>query len=263
MFSARSLSRWLSGRWALGFLCLAVVTTWCCAEQDAQSEARGAELSVENKRMRFFDDDTGVSLTDSFTLTNSGDASLRILEMSLDAPDGVFEVSLPQLPMTLGPGQTHTTEVTFTPIDCWSNEGELYIRTDTTDPVTVFFRPDDAASDVYVEPDPLDFGRLPVGESKTLTVTIVNPGGCVFSVEVAALVGSTDIRFADVVHTEDLVQEHPGTPLDMQTDKRLEVDIRFSPTEVGLGFATLQMITDHPRGQVISAMITANGVAGE
>ena len=248
---------------AARLLLAALVTACCCGGEESQPAPLTAELSVENGTVHFYDDENGVYHTDAFVLSNTGTASLWVVEMSLDAPEDAFDVETPELPFILNPGQSRTIEVTFTPIDCWSDEGEMLIWTDLDEPTTVYFRPDDAASDVYIEPSDFDFGRLTVGESSTLTATIINPGGCVFTIEEMALSGTTDIRFSGVEDPETEIQPFPDAPISMVDEKQVEVDITYAPTDAALAFSVLYVLTDHPRQDLVRASIVGNAVEAE
>ena len=242
---------------------VALVTACSCGTDEAATEAPTAELSVENGTMHFYDEELGVSHTDAFVLSNTGDAPLTIEDMVLEAPEDAFGVDLPVLPFTLGPRQSRTIEVTFTPVDCWSGEGELVIWSELNDPTTVYFRPKAIVSDVFLEPSLLDFERLTVGESRTLALTIINPGGCVLEIDEMALVGTSDIRFARIDDPGTEVQEYTDVPIGMVDDKRFEVDIVYSPTEAALGFSVLYVLTNHPREDFVRATIVGNAVQAE
>lgn len=221
-------------------------------------------FEVDSTLLKFYDEDTGISLTQSFVISNAGDAPLVVGSMSLDSPGDAFVVEFPELPFQLLPGEMRATDVSFSPTSCYNNEGDIEIEaTGTNERVFVYLRPDNLASEVLIEPDPLEFGRVVVGESVEATVELVNPGGCVEEILSLAVSGTTDIRFTGIEDNGEEVQLHTQTPLRIEAGGRLAVPVTYSPQNERLAFASFFVLSDHPREDVVTGLITGNGVADE
>jgi len=241
------------------------ITGFGCGDEVTPPVVEPAPVfEIDSTLLKFYYDDEGVRLTDSFVITNAGDDRLVVVSMRLTSPGDAFEVEFPETPFQLLPGETQATEVSFRPTSCYNLEGDIEIEaTGTDEPVTVYLRPDNLASDVRIEPDPLEFGRVAIGESVESTMEIVNPGGCVENILSLTVVGTTDIRFTGLADEGEEAQVHTETPLRIEAGGSLSIPITYSPQTERLAFATFYVVSDHPREECLTGLVTGNGVADE
>lgn len=241
---------------------LAWLPTWvACGDDPPPPPEPAPEAGIAPLGLNFLDEEDGPELTQTLFLANVGDAPMSVNSIVLAGPDGMYTISTPDLPFALQPRASAEIVVTYAAPTCFENHGDITIVTSASDdPIIVALRPDARAGDVIIAPDPLEFGEVSVGSSTTQRMTIRNPGSCVFSLQDVALAGTTDIRFVGVEDDGEELQFLPMMPRDLGAGETLDVDIAYSPTSSRISFSTLQVISDHPRREVITASVFATGV---
>jgi Abnormal spindle-like microcephaly-assoc'd, ASPM-SPD-2-Hydin len=177
---------------------LAVAATWCCPVLNA-SVATG-QLTANPTIINFGDVSLGNSQTQSETLSNSNGTTLTISQMWLSGNE--FQLSGPNLPLALAPGQSATFNVTFTPTTGGNIVGAISVIatvSSSQDPninynsaLSIPLSGTGTSPPGVLQPTPssISFGSVQVGSSTTQSETLTNSGNSSVSITQANLTGS-------------------------------------------------------------------------
>ena len=113
-----------------------------------------------------------VGSTASTSVTLTAASNVTVSAVTAPAP---FAVTAPTLPVSLTAGQTLSLPVTYSPTAVGATIGALTVTTDSI-PVTVNLNGTGAMDGFHANSSTLDFGTLPVGLTKTLSVSFTNTG---------------------------------------------------------------------------------------
>lgn len=97
-----------------------------------------------------------------------------------------------------------------------------------------------------MNPQPLDFGAVPIGESKTVASVITNVGNCTLTVNDICISGSEAFQFTETIDGNDVVESSPELPLALEVEDSYQFDVTFSPTEEGDYEAVIVIRSDDP-----------------
>ena len=137
-------------------------------------------IAVTPESIDFDGVEPGTSATETFTIENTGDASLDG-EVSLSDDGSVFSLSSGSGAFALAPGESQAVEVTFTPEAVGTFTGTVAVShnaDNASSPVQIGLTGLATVSPVVaVTPEDVDFGSAVVGTSQTEALTIANTGG--------------------------------------------------------------------------------------
>lgn len=172
----------------------AVLVTGCkCGEQTQQKlpklEVPDSSGMGERTVIDFGSVLVGAKSTATLTLKNSGNAALDVSKLELMAPFAVETA----VPLTVGASSSTDVTLSFSPIAVDQvATGTLTIT--STDPsrgtLTLQLKGKGVSAVAAVNPSPIDFGEVYVGENKKVTVTLVNQGSSALEVSAATLTGA-------------------------------------------------------------------------
>ncbi|MFB6211626.1 MAG: PKD domain-containing protein, partial [Halobacteriales archaeon] len=181
------------------------------------------------------------------TITNNGTAPLMINRTSI-VGDGSDQFQIvTDLPdrMMLGVGKSRTVEVKFAPTQAGGFEPDLQFKTnDPDEPIrTVGLQATALPPLIDIEKDTLDFGNISVSGSKTLNLTVSNPGD-----------SPADLH----IRTTTIVGKNPGdfeiiggsAPFTLAPGESRDVQVRYSPQTSGLRTAQLRIRSDARNSQI-------------
>ncbi|MDX6201629.1 MAG: hypothetical protein QOJ83_1129 [Frankiales bacterium] len=129
---------------------------------------------------------TGAYKTQSVSISNTGTSAVTITGST--APSGAFAATgFPAVGSTLAPGASVSVSVTYTPATAGSDTGSLGVASSAGN-VTVPLTGSAVTGSAHlsITPNPLDFGSVVVGQSKTQTFTIANTGNIQLTLTKAA-----------------------------------------------------------------------------
>jgi hypothetical protein len=202
----------------------------------------------------------GTPLTKSLTVTNTGDAPLDVTPSITGTASADYSIVAAQTTCgaQLAPAATCTIAVQFDPQAIGSRTAALEIPNDTGVNSRVALTGTGAGSVFTVGPNPVTFGNVTRGTTKTQTVTVKNSGSIAFTVT-SAKVTSPDpaVVSAYTVTGTGCV----GTVL--QPGKTCNVSVALRPVTARFYTATLEVAGDKttlPRPGVVKANLTATGV---
>ena len=118
----------------------------------------------------------GTSKTLTETVTNSGSRSITVSKIS--ATGSGFKVQSVSLPLLLDGGQSYTFSVTFAPSSAVASSGSVTVLSDASNPaLTVTLAGSGStAGQLTTSPSSLSFGSVPVGSSKSLSMSLAASG---------------------------------------------------------------------------------------
>jgi urease beta subunit len=201
----------------------------------------------------------GSPLTKTLTVTNTGDAPLDVTPSITGTASADFSIVAAQTTCAqLAPGATCTIAVQFDPQAIGSRTAALEIPNDTGVNSRVALTGTGAGSVFTVGPNPVTFGNVTRGTTKTQTVTVKNSGSLAFTVT-SARVTSPDsaVVSAYTVTGAGCV----GTVL--APGKTCNISVTLKPVTARFYTATLEVAGDKttlPRPGVVKTTLNATGV---
>ena len=147
--------------------------------------AKEAGLSVSPKYLDFPDTQIGQTSQLTWTITNSGNATLTV--SSLTVPDGFSTDFSGWSSKTLDPGTSHTFKVTFSPTEVKTYLDEMVLKSNAANNPEASFK---IGGKCVAAPEPkvtvsrtsLDFPDTQAGQTSELTWTITNSGNATLNV---------------------------------------------------------------------------------
>jgi hypothetical protein len=170
----------LSSRWdrgaVLSLLFLLTVALSGCQLFGGGTRNNGA-LTVSASSMDFGTVVVGSSRQLTDTVTNRAMVAVTISGAS--ASDPSFKVTSPSLPVTLGPGQSATLTITFTPQGAGKPTGKIALTSNLAAAALINLAVSGnalAMGNLNLSPASLSFGNVPLGQSMAKTATLTNSG---------------------------------------------------------------------------------------
>jgi hypothetical protein len=201
----------------------------------------------------------GTPVTKTMTVTNTGDAPLDVTPSITGTASADYSIVAAQTTCAqLAPAATCTIAVQFDPQAIGSRTAALEIPNDTGVNSRVSLTGTGAGSVFTVGPNPVTFGNVTRGTTKTQTVSVKNSGSVAFTVS-SAKVTSPD---AAVVSAYTVTGTGcVGTVL--QPGKSCNISVALRPVTARFYTATLEVSGDKttlPRPGVVTATLNATGV---
>ena len=237
------------------------------ADEDSQteetpSEVPGGSFTIDETLINFGAVIMGKSDTKTVTAGNIGDSELRIITVELDhSSSAEFQIlDAPTEEVVLDPGDTLPITIRYTPINEGADEGLLQFHF-SGDPLKgkveiPVFSQYKGVPNIVVEPDSIDFEKVPVGGSdeKCLTVTneIANEENMVLNV-LSLEYSTVNSGFEGV----DL----PSFPLQILPHESKSLCFRFAPHSPGLHETTLTIVNDDPESEDVNIDDTRKEIA--
>jgi hypothetical protein len=201
----------------------------------------------------------GTPLTKTLTVTNTGDGALDVTPSITGTAAADYSIVAAQTTCAhLAPGATCTIAVRFDPQAIGSRAATLEIPNDTGVNSRVALTGTGAGSTFTVGPNPVTFGNVTRGTSKTQTVSVKNSGSIAFTVT-SAKVTSPD----SAVVSAYTVTGTGCIGAVLQPGKSCNISVTLRPVTARFYTATLEVAGDKttlPRPGVVKTTLTATGV---
>ncbi len=182
----------------------------------------------------------GSSDTQCTTVTNAGCHALTITDIAIeDDADGAFTWQTdPGSSAVLQPEEELELCITFTPTSLDQDSGLLVITSDDLDEghVEVPLSSEVIPADIECEPEELAFGPVPIGSSKTLTLTCRNKNAAPLSIDYISIEYSPGLLFE--------ITNQPETELGL--GEETTIDVTYSPTAEQEDTAVLSIVSNDP-----------------
>lgn len=206
----------------------------------------------------------GEASTTPVLLRNVGSDPLEIRGVVLDGPSSLT-LTVPALPIDLGPLEETTVQVSFRPQTLDPVSGALVIRSNDPNhgelrvPITAQAQTgaifelcaESAAAGVgeTCGASAVDLGSVSVGSERTATLRLKNRGN------LSGRVTAVDLEASSA----EILLEHPQPPIDLRPGAALELTLRLRPTVTGTKAATVRL--DLADGSQRAVRFTAQGLA--
>ncbi len=227
----------------------AAVFMFAACEDDVGIVRVPSSLEVEPDPVDFGDVGVGLRRRLDLVLKNPGEATLVIEKVSFDALGGEFELS--DAPSAIPPNGQLLATFAFSPTSAGPREGKLVFETDSARTpiveVPVTGRGVDPA--ISAEPPVLDFGRVLIGRTATLTVTLTNRADFRVEVKRAELVDATSTEYLPSLDRQWL-----------DPTAAMTLVVAYSPTDVGLDEGRIRVIDNSPRQDALEIRVRGQGV---
>jgi Abnormal spindle-like microcephaly-assoc'd, ASPM-SPD-2-Hydin/Protein of unknown function (DUF1573) len=187
---------------------------------------------------------TGTSVTQTFTVANTGSATLTITQLA--ASGSGFSVSGFTLPITVNPGQGTSFVAKFAPTTAGAVTGSISMTANTNPAVSTIALSGtgtgSSQSAISVSPSSFDFANIAMGTTTSHSFTISNTGGATLSVTSLAAAG-------------------PGfsvsgfsLPISVGANQSTTINATFAPTAVGPVGGTLTIANNSPTPSMVVAL---------
>lgn len=225
--------------------------------QDGDTWTAGSsEIQITPDALAFPALGIGVTSSQYLAISNVGTGTLVIDEISIESSSSEFSLQPVDFPIQLEYLQERVIQVDYLPADCLIDTGNLLIQSNDPDTATVevLLLAQALAGRIGANPTPVDFGRVPVGSTKTVTARIENSGSCVLTVNDLFLTGSFDFYFTD----SDGAVFVPDLPITIDGAGYEEIDITYHPEADGFDEATFIIRSDDAYTRTLEVPVTAN-----
>ena len=189
------------------------------------SRAATQQLVVSPSKVRFGSVIVGQSEAQEIVLTNTGTTSTSVSAISVGGT--AFKISGLKLPVSLAAGQSVGAKVIFAPTGTgwtgWTGVKVTFTGKATNPNVQLWFAGSGVASEqVSASPANLSFGKKALGTSTALPIVLTNTHSHAETLSGIQTLGS------------EFSVSGPSFPLSLGAGKSITLNVKFSPTAVGL-----------------------------
>ena len=148
------------------------------------------QLAASPSSLNFGNVTTGTTQNQNLTVSNAGGISVTISQATVTGSG--FSVSGLNLPLTLGPAQSSTFSVSFSPKAAGAVSGNIAMASDASNsPFNISLAGVGAAPGALsASPSSVSFGTVQVGNNQKQTITLTNSGGTTLTVSQANVTGT-------------------------------------------------------------------------
>jgi hypothetical protein len=211
------------------------------------TNAAVSHLTVSPASINFGSVVDGSSKPQQVTVTNTGSASLTIVQGNLSGTG--FSVSGLFTPLTLGAGQGSTFNVQFAPQSAGNLSGSLSLVSNAPNSPTVISLSGTgvaATVNVVTNPSSISFGSVKAGTSSTQSVIVSNSG-------------NTSVTISQInVAAKDVAVSGVTTPITLLPTQSVAMNVKFSPTTAESVNGNLTLV--NTQGSSTNVNVTGNGV---
>ena len=193
----------------------------------------------------------GLTATRTVALNNTGTGPVKV--SAALSGSTAFVLPSPAQGILILAGGTRNLPVQFAPSATGTQKGTLTINAPDSAPLTVALTGAAFASDVpsiEVSPATLDFGSVPVKQTKDLKVVVSNKGAAALHVS----------SFKTSTSTFSVTA--PSTLTQVDAGKSVELTLRFAPQISGPASDTLTLATDDPAKPKVTVALTGTATGG-
>ncbi len=208
------------------------------------------DINVSPEELDFGTVQSGLSATESVTVSNVGGAPLGINSVTLDG-DAAFAQTNDCA--TVDAGDSCTVDITYNASGDASHATTVIINSTDEDEAEVTVAVSGASEtqanpDIAVEPAELNFGRVNPGMPSTDTVTVSNSGSAPLTISGINVTGD---------NADEFMQSNDCTTV--AEGDSCAVDITFTPSTTGERGATLTIDSDDPDTGSLSVPLSGEG----
>ena len=189
----------------------------------------------------------GAQQTQTVTLTNSGQSSVSISQVSVSGTG--FQVSGITAPLTLNPAQSTNFNVAFAPQAAGNATGTVTIISDASDSTLTLplSGMGVSAGTLSSSPTSLDFGSVIVGKNSSLSETVTNTGGS--SVTISQVAASSGFTLSGIT-----------APLTLSSGQSANFNVSFNPSSAGSASGNVTL-TSNASNPTLTIPLSGTGVS--
>jgi hypothetical protein len=189
----------------------------------------------------------GSSSSQAVMITNNGNASVNISQLSVTGPG--FTASGMTAPAALASGQSVSLLVGFSPSAAGTSAGNLTVVSNASNsPTTISLGGSGVQPQLSVVPPSVAFGNLTVGLTNTQTVTVRNSGTANLTITQATIAGS------------GFAASGISLPLSVAAGGSAAFTVSYSPTSAGSVAGALTLVSNAPNSP-LGVVLSGNGIA--
>lgn len=172
----------------------------------------------------------GDTKTQTVTIRASGTARVTIVSV-VPEPGTSPELTIEDVPegTVLDPGATLDLTATYAPVDGGPDSGAFVVTTDIPSTIVIPVCAQGVAPAVCARPNPLDFGPMGVGQTKTETLTLESCGGV--DVTISGVAIARDAMYPSAAGYD--LPSIPMTPITLAQGETVDVDIELTVDMLG------------------------------
>lgn len=230
-----------------------------CAKK---SISAGADLgiTVEPDILRFTNIAVFTSETQTISVKHSGSEGVLEVTASLSKDtSGDYKIEGPDgsLTIKLNPGESKSFKVTLTPADAEVDTGWAVFKHNIAGLAEkrvrlISFTPEQS---IVVDPNPIDFGDLQAGATKTVDVRIFNLGSDTITV--------TALNMAQNSSPDFKIESSPPLPILIPSSTNITVKLSYTPTGGGQDTGSLSIVSNDPNDPELNVLVLGNQPAPE
>jgi Cep192 domain 4/Abnormal spindle-like microcephaly-assoc'd, ASPM-SPD-2-Hydin/HYDIN/CFA65/VesB-like, Ig-like domain len=208
--------------------------------------ATQSTMTVNPSPLAFNNINVGSNLTQTVTLTNTGNAALNISAATISGSGYTMSLTAPK---TIDAGANAQFTVKFAPTTSGSSAGSIQITSNAVgSPATISLSGTGLTtqSSMTVNPSPVPFNNINVGSNSTQTVTLTNTGNAALNISAATISGSG--------YTMSLT-----APKTINAGANAQFTVKFAPTTSGSSAGSIQ-ITSNAVGSPATISLSGTGV---
>jgi Immunoglobulin V-set domain. len=184
-------------------------------------------------------------------IENKGDSTLIISEINLTGTNQFdFQISHPNLPITLQPNQTLPLNVSFQSNSSGEKNAKIeFVSNSSTNPtVTLISR----CIDLQVSEQVLDFGSVPLNETKELQFTLDNKGIIPIIIKNIEIMGKDSLNFSI---------EPINLPLQIPTNQSKVIKVFFTPSSPDTFYSQLAIVYNQPNDAILIELLGKSSIS--
>lgn len=211
--------------------------------------APAAQLTANPSSSNFGNVTVGSNNSQSVSVTNSGNISVTISQITTSGP--AFSLAGVTVPLNLNPGQSSTYTAQFAPTTVGSASGQISFTSNASNSPTLISLIGTGVAaptaQLSVNATSLSFGSVTVGNASTKTITISNSGNANLTVSQITTSGT---GFSGSAIT---------LPLTLAPGQTANYTVQFAPTGAGSASGQISFNSNSPTNPTVS--LTGTGVA--
>jgi hypothetical protein len=205
------------------------------------------QLSASPSSLGFGSLSTGSSANQSVSVTNTGNSSVTISQITETGAG--YTLKGATFPLALSPGQSTSFSVSFTPSATGTFAGTVTVTSNATNsPLTIALSGTGVQPQLTVLPSSVSFASVTVGVNSTQTITVQNPGSASLTISQASVSG-TGFSLSGL-----------AVPLSIAPGASTSFSAAFAPTSAGSFSGSLTLVSNAPNSPTTVAL-SGSGVA--
>jgi len=203
-------------------------------------------LSSNPSSVSFTNVNAGSSSSKNVTITNSGNTSVTISQVAVNAKD--FKVSGMTTPVILSAGQSAAMSVSFSPTASENITGNIQVSSSQGASAVIAVSGNGVQPGLTVTPSSASFGNVSVGSPATQTVQLINSGTGTLTVTQVSVAGSG-------FSTGTL-----ALPITLTPGQSTNFNVQFAPTSAGTASGSVTIVSNAPTSPAV-INLSGTGIA--